>query len=479
MRVSWRGPISSGEPAGAAAAGGLAAEPERAGGAARRRFGRLVSSRLLRRAASGAVWSVLGQVTARVLTLVGSILVARQLGVTGFGEYSLVLVTVGMFQNIAGFGLVTTSTKYLAGSYRADPAAAGHVVALARAVAVGTGVVAMLGVAVATPWLARDVLDAPQLERTLLVGSALLLFGPIFGAQLGVLTGLERFRLIAVLSAVVALVTIPLVVAGAAAGGTTGCVAGLVASVALSSALHAGATRLALRDAGIAPRWRGALRERRVLLAYSLPTTLSNVLLGVVTWASSAVLAHEPGGLDALGLFGAANQWRNGIVLVATAAGAALLPLFADLHDSGRGRALRRAFWTSFAASGAACLVVAGGVVLAAPTIVRAYGAGFAGAAAVLVLLASAGALAAPLTIAGNAIAGAGRMWLSLALKVAWGGTLLALAYALRSEGALGLAVAHVAALGVHLLLSAGAAAALLRRTERERAAPAVEGFGG
>lgn len=441
---------------------------------ARRLFLRLASSALARRAAVGALWSTGGQVVSRVLTLIGSILVARQLGATRYGELNLVLVTVGMFQNVAGFGLVTTSTKFLAGKYRSNPVAAGHVVALSRLVAAATGMLGMLGVALAARWLARSTLGAPQLEWPLRIGAVMLLFGPIYGAQLGVLSGLERFRLIATASSVGALVAVPLLVGGAAVAGTIGCVAGLVSSVTLTNALFAAAVRHALHKAGIAPRYRGTLRAWRLLFSFSLPATLSNILLGAVTWGSSTILAHQPAGLREVGLFGAANQWRNGIVLIATAAGAALLPLFSDLHDSGRTPTLRRAFWVAFALSGAICAIVASAVWLACPLIMRSYGPDFAGATAVLALLTLTGALAAPITIANHAIAGAGRMWLSLGLMAIWGSTLLALAHALRDRGALGISVAYASAYAVHLLLSATTVALMLRN--RGETAPSHAG---
>jgi O-antigen/teichoic acid export membrane protein len=230
----------------------------------------------------------------------------------------------------------------------------------------------------------------------------------------------------------------------------------------LANALYAAAVRRALRTAGIPPQYRGALREWRVLFTYSLPAMLSNILLGAVLWGTSTILAHQPDGYREVGVFAAANQWRNGIVLITTAAGAALLPLFSDLHDNGSARTLQRAFWTSFAVSAGACLAGAACVAIASPLIMGAYGAEFANAYPILVLLAATAAFAGPLSVAGHAIAGAGRMWLSFALSVAWGGTLLWLVYAFRAQGAYGASIAHVGAYGLHLLLSTAGAAALL-----------------
>ncbi|MBI5549657.1 MAG: oligosaccharide flippase family protein [Deltaproteobacteria bacterium] len=414
------------------------------------------SPSLTRRAASGAFWSVSGSVLSRLLTLAAAIFVARHLGAAAFGEYNLVLTTAGVLQALAGFGLGATAAKYLSGKYRLEPAAAGRVIGLSSVIAAGVGALATGLLALSGPWIARVVLNAPQLGGALRLGSLLLLFGSIQGAQVGVLTGLERFRLLALVSVVAAVVTAPLLVLGASQGGTLGGVVGLVVSAAVTIALFGVAVRVATRASGIRPRYRGALAEWRILFSYSLPATLSNLLLAPVTWAASAILVNQWDGLRELGLFSAANQWRNAIVFVATAIGAALLPLFSHLHDSGRSRAFLEAFWASFILIGVMCMAAAGLLAALAPVLMRSYGAEFASATTVLIVLVIAGAIAAPLSVVGNAMGGAGKMWLGFALNLAWAGALLATAYALRSWGALGLSLAYLLAYLVHLFTSLG-----------------------
>ena len=231
--------------------------------------------------------------------------------------------------------------------------------------------------------------------------------------------------------------------------------------------------RMAAHAAGIRPAFRDAFAEWRILFSYSVPTTLGNMLLAPVTWITSAVIANQLDGVRQLGLYAAANQWRNAILLLATSAGAVLFPLFSHLHDSGRPRSFSRAFWVSFGVTAAASLLAAAVLSAAAPRVMRAYGAEFADGAGVMVLLVVTGALAAPLAIVGHAIAGAGRMWLGLGLNVAWAVVLLTATYVLRTRGAAGLSVANLAASAVHLVLSLICAWAVLRRAQREATARA------
>jgi O-antigen/teichoic acid export membrane protein len=424
---------------------------------------RAVSSSLARRAASGALWNTLGACISRGLALVAAILVARQLGVVAFGEYNLVQTTAGMFQVLAGFGLGATATKCLSGSYRLDREAAGRIVALSWLVSIFVGTLATLAMALVGPWLASGVLGAAQLGVSLQLGSLMLLSGSVVGAQFGVLAGLERFRLLAMVSGIGAFVSIPLTVLGARLGGTKGGVLGLVVSGAMIAALQGAAVRAAMRSAGVRPRYASAFREWRILLSLSIPTTLSNLLVTPVTWLASAIMVRQEGGWGELGLFFAANQWRNAIVLVALSACAALFPVFSDLYDTGRARDLSRAFWTSFATIGGVALVAALVLSAAASVLMRAYGAEFIRATHVVTLLVATGAISAPLTVITCAILGAGRMWLGFVLTLASACALLALTWVLRGRGATGLSSAYLLSSLVHLTLGLACMPRILR----------------
>jgi O-antigen/teichoic acid export membrane protein len=424
----------------------------------------------LRRLATGAFWSVLGSGVSRLLAVAAAILVARELGAVPFGELNLVQGTTGMLMALGGFGLNATATKFLAGRYRGDPVGAGRIVVLSAVSSAAFGALTAVLLFANASWVAGDLLAAPQLAPALRLGSVLLVLGPVNGTQLGILMGLERFRLIALVTTASAAASVPLLVAGARLGGMLGGVGGVVASTAVATAFHAAAVQRAMREAGIRAVYRDAPREWRLLFSYSVPMTLSNLLLAPVTWVTSAIVAHQAAGLRELGLFAAANQWRNAIVLVATSAGAVVFPLFSHLHDSGRARAFARAFWAAAGVTAAASLVGAGALAAVSPALMRTYGAEFAGANRVLVVLVVAGAVSAPLTIVGHALAGAGRMWLTLALNLVWACAMLGTTYVLRSRGAMGLSLAHLAAYGVHLVAGLACAGVVLRRPREEGA---------
>src|SRR4051812_16973696 len=95
------------------------------------------------RLARGLFWSLAGSIVSRGLGLVSVFLVGRLLGREGFGELGIVQNTIGMFGNLAGFGMGLTANKHVAEFKLSDPGRAGRILALASAVAwVSSGLMA-------------------------------------------------------------------------------------------------------------------------------------------------------------------------------------------------------------------------------------------------------------------------------------------------------------------------------------------------
>ena len=148
---------------------------------------RVEASPLGYRLARGAFWSLAGALISRGLGLAAWIIVARVLGKEGFGELGIIQSTVGMFGVLAGFGLGMTATKHVAEFRATDPARAGRIIGMSAVVAfVSAGIMTGLLFALA-PWLADRALAAPHLAGLLRLGSLLLLFNALNGAQTGAL----------------------------------------------------------------------------------------------------------------------------------------------------------------------------------------------------------------------------------------------------------------------------------------------------
>ncbi|MCG6537882.1 MAG: oligosaccharide flippase family protein, partial [Syntrophales bacterium LBB04] len=87
------------------------------------------------RFARGAFWSFVAAILSQGIGMAASIVTARFLGKEGFGEFGMIISTVGAFGIFAGLGLGLTATKFVA-EYRAtDPARVARILGLSFQVA--------------------------------------------------------------------------------------------------------------------------------------------------------------------------------------------------------------------------------------------------------------------------------------------------------------------------------------------------------
>src|SRR5258706_5558950 len=108
---------------------------------------------LWERVAGGALWSIGGAGIMNALTTASSVVCARLLGSTRFGELAILLSTVNFFLVIGSAGLGMTASRYVGGHRNADPVRAGGIIGLcsATALAVGLGIATLC--VLFAPWL--------------------------------------------------------------------------------------------------------------------------------------------------------------------------------------------------------------------------------------------------------------------------------------------------------------------------------------
>ena len=404
------------------------------------------------RLATGAVWSLSGAVLGQSFGLVTSMLTARVLGKTHYGELGMIRSTVEMFGIFAGIGLGLTATKYVAELRNKDAERTGRIISLCLLSSSGGGAAGALLLAGLAPLVADSVLHAPQLRVSLAIASLLLAANVVAGVQRAVLAGFEAFRETAVVTLVQSAAGLPLVVGGALGAGVNGAICGLLAPTAIVLASGAGYGRKVCSASHVRLRPVAALAERAVLDNFSLPALLSTILTGPATWWTNAMVARRPGGYAELGVFQAANQWRSVFLFVPSVLGYVATPLMSSLWGEKDVKRTRRILLGAMLASGMVALPVLLLLLVFTDPVMAAYGSEFRGRGGVLRLTAVTGALVAVQSPVGNFIAASGRMWLGVLMNGGWAAVLLATTWLLlaRGWGADGLALAYLIAYAVH-----------------------------
>lgn len=297
-------------------------------------FKRIEASNVGSRLAHGIFWSMAGSVISRGLMLCATILVARMLGKTVYGELGMIQSTVGMFGVFAGFGLGLTATKHVAEFRQSDPERAGHIIGISGLFAMGTGGLMALGLLIFAPWLAESTINAPHLTGVLRIGALILFINALNGAQTGALAGFEAFKTIAYVNLFIGLISFPILVCGAYFGGLTGAVWALAINLCFNWLLNHIALRKEARRYSIPLTSRNCCRELPILWKFALPATLSGIMVGPANWVCRALLTNQPNGYDEIGILTAALVFQSLLMFISGMLSAPLLSMISNSGSS-------------------------------------------------------------------------------------------------------------------------------------------------
>jgi O-antigen/teichoic acid export membrane protein len=341
----------------------------------------------------GAFWSLAGAAVARGMTLAASIVAARLLGTTGFGELSMIQSTQGFFGILAGAGLGLAATKYVAELVALDRDRAGKCVRMALMIALAASLVAAVAMCFCSSWAAAAVLQRPDLALALQIGTGLIVFGAVNGVQTGAVAGLGDFRTVAFLGIVRGAVQSTAMILGIAAGGLLGGIIALVASEGLAVLANQWALSKALPACRLnslaAAGWSGGWREFKLLWRFSLFAVLASLATTLAFWFSNLVLATQPDGYAALGVFNAAERWRQLLLFLPASVSPLILSMLSHLHGkndfAGRRHLLGLNLWLSLIT----VLIPAVALMCFAPLAMSVFGAEFEQGSLTLILLAA------------------------------------------------------------------------------------------
>jgi O-antigen/teichoic acid export membrane protein len=398
------------------------------------------------RLVTGTFWVLLGTAVSQGLQLAATVFIARWIGKSEYGELGIVTSTVGMFGIFVGLGLGLTATKYVSELRRIDPRRAGRIAALTLTIAVASGSAVTLLLVVLSPWLAVHTLASRSVTTPLEIGAGLLFFGELNGVQNGILSGLEAFGAVARVSLWAGLCSFPIIVLFTWSWGLNGAVVGLVVSAALNCVLSNAALRREAERAGVPISFSASWKERAVLWTFSTPAFLASAVVTPVTWICSTLLVNQPNGYAEMGLFNAANQWRNAIMFLPGIVSRVVLPILSSHCDESVEPSSR--FSNALEAGYSTGIMVAFPLITALSfgggVVTKAYGTDFAGIRYPLAgVLYAAGVMAIGCPI-GLSVQAKGAMWLGFVFNLSWGLFLLGSFYFfLLRLGAWGLALAY------------------------------------
>lgn len=422
------------------------------------------SDPIARQFAIGAFWALVGAVVSRGLTLAASVAAGRLLGTTGFGEIGMIQSTQGLFGVVAGAGLGLAATKFVAEFRSTDPARTRRCATLATTVALTSGTVMTLVLLALSGVLASSVLRAPHLSGELQVASGLVLLGTMNGVQTGVLVGLGDFRPVAILNGIRGLCLCGLLVGGIAVGGVPGGVVGLVLTEAIAVLANQVALRRLLPGAAAAPARRVVWSEVRQMCRFGALSLLGSVCTMSAMWFANLVLVAQPDGYAALGLFNAAERWRQLLLFLPASFSPVILTMLSNLHGGRDRDAYRRLVGLNLAVGVAVVAIPSIGIMLWAGPAMDLFGAEYRAGSMTLVILAVSSVAVVVNNLLGQILVSRGKVAGRLALDVLLAAVLAAASWWLIPiYRELGMALGSLIAFAVTATALAAATARVLR----------------
>lgn len=377
---------------------------------------RPVVARLLR----GAIWGAVGTAASRLFVLASMIFLARGLGTETFGEFSIIYSTIGIGGLIAGAGMGSTATRFVAQHAANDKTKTGRIVGLIVLVNLLTLLALVILTLACSGLIADKLLNAPHLADAIKLGMLSMVANALRGIQNGVLAGFEKFDVIAKLNLLEGVMMLSIVPSLALGMGLLGAVLAIGLVPFLVVSLSGRTTFRILADHDIKLSLKGWGEEAQILKSYSLPNFIANAIGMPVLWYCMTVLASEPNGYIQIGIYNAAYQWHGPIIFLPMVIMGTSIPVLVQEWESGNRTGFKRIAFYVFGMGGAIALLPAIlGSIFAKP-IMMTYGNGFSGGEMVLILLLLAAPFHAICKIGSAVMLARNNAWRLLSSNLVW-----------------------------------------------------------
>ena len=411
---------------------------------------RLRASDIAGRMTKGALWSFTGTALGKFFVLLTGIICARILGKEEFGELGIIRSTLGMFIILGSGGIGVTATRYIA-AYRTNEKK--HAAAIYRLSSVFTMIVGfiitfiLLGL---SDILTEDVLNSRKLSTPIKIGSMVLLFSILNSSENGTLAGLEDFKSIAINTLIASIVESTGMIVGAYFYQLEGAIWGFACGLLVLYLTNKRSVKKQLRAANIPTHGISIRREDwKLIYRYSLPATLSALMVTPVFWLIRSMLIHSEG-YGELGIFEAADQWKVILLFIPGAICQIVLPILSSITQPG---VFRKTLLGNIVLIGGISTVLALSTYFLAPIIMPFYGKSFDDTMP-LAFLAFSTIPTAIAQILEMTLYSRDKMWTSLLFNILWGAATIMLTYIMlqKASGATGLALSILLAYTVKMV---------------------------
>jgi O-antigen/teichoic acid export membrane protein len=258
-------------------------------------------------------WNMSGTALSKMIMLSASILVARNLGATLFGQWGVILSTVTMFTTFLSYGFGVTVMKHLAENKDKNPSRASIIFSITLFSSLIFGIVLSLLMYSSSNFLSSHVLRNPEIKLPLQISSFYILITAFSGVFSGSLMGLNVYKRVAYSNLVASFIGAPIVIFATYNYKIIGVSVGYLIYYIIISLLYVPALIKEFKKAGIKVTIKGLKTELPLLYKFSLPAMISGAIGGPVIWIANALVARMADGYTIIGIFNAAKIVQSAV----------------------------------------------------------------------------------------------------------------------------------------------------------------------
>lgn len=284
--------------------------------------------------AINSIWALSGSLINRGINFFAISFIAKQLGPKLFGEYNVVQTTIGLFGTVSGLGLGLAATKLIAEWRTKEKNTLGEIIGNLYLISILISLIVFLIFFILSTWVSIEILENQSLIILFKITAAIVVFDSINGVQNGILSGYEKFKVIAIINLITGLITAILLITGTLYYN----ILGLTFSLLIVRLLTVLITSIYIKDILILEETSVRIKFKKEVLksifSISIPSFLSSMATSPVNWIATTIFVNQPYGYSSLGTFNVVNQLRQLVLFLPDSAGKVSIPKLANAYGN-------------------------------------------------------------------------------------------------------------------------------------------------
>lgn len=293
-------------------------------------------------------WSLFGNVINKGFAIVAGIIIARVLGKDIFGEYSIIKSTMTSAALFSNFGLVYTSTKFISESNKKSKKDLKLIISYSNKVVFILSSFTAILLFFSAEYVSNVVFNESSLKAPLQIFGLLIVANSLTALQIGVLSGLGKFKEMSRINTITGLVTFVLSVILVFLYGFYGALWALLIAQFVNWCLNYMLVNKSLpNNISFTKKSKTILKD---LLKFSFPVAIQEAVYSVFSWTILYLILREAS-FGEVGLYRASLQLNAAILFIPGILRNVILSHLSSADDKNHSKILKTVLKINFTAT--------------------------------------------------------------------------------------------------------------------------------